>query len=210
LFFLAASSAGASSSASDATLGRFFERNVTRSRDRLRRKAQKAGARPLRVHDARHTLASLTLAAGKRVRWVTSQLGHANPELTLRVYAHALREEETDLSFLDFGGSGDSGGAKRHPGGTAARRGSERPKPPARVREGALDVWSTRPDSNWHSLRTPDMLRMSRALIRSARSSLADRPQVDNYVANVRLVVSGLGGSAERVDCLKQNSPASR
>ena len=38
--------------------------------------------------------------------------GHTNPELTLCVYAHALREEETDLSFLDF----DS--TKRHPRGT--------------------------------------------------------------------------------------------
>ena len=46
------------------------------------------------------------------MRWVASQLGHANPELTLRVYAHALREEETDLSFLDFGGT------RRHPRGT--------------------------------------------------------------------------------------------
>ncbi len=32
--------------------------------------------------------------------------------LTLRVYAHAMREEETDLSFLDFGGT------RRHPRGT--------------------------------------------------------------------------------------------
>jgi len=31
-------------------------------------------------------------------------LGHADPALTLRVYAHALREEETDLSFADFDG----------------------------------------------------------------------------------------------------------
>ena len=36
----------------------------------------------------------------------------ANPALTLRVYAHALREEEQDLSFRDFGGT------KRHPRGT--------------------------------------------------------------------------------------------
>ncbi len=43
---------------------------------------------------------------------MASQLGHANPELTLRVYAHALREEEEDLSFLDFGDT------RRHPGGT--------------------------------------------------------------------------------------------
>ena len=35
---------------------------------------------------------------------MADQLGHADPALTLRVYAHALREEETDLSFADFGG----------------------------------------------------------------------------------------------------------
>ena len=56
---------------------------------------------------------------GKSVRWVASQLGHANPELTLRVYAHALSEEEQDLSFLDFGDT------KRHPDGTSRVRDEE-------------------------------------------------------------------------------------
>ena len=56
-------------------------------------------------HDARHAFASLALAAGKSLRWVAQQLDHANPELTLRVYAHALREEETELSFRNFGGT---------------------------------------------------------------------------------------------------------
>ena len=79
---------------------------------------------PLRLHDARHTFASLALASGKRVRWVASQLGHANPELTLRVYAHALREEEADLSFLDFGGT------KRHPRGPNLRAAAATRKPP--------------------------------------------------------------------------------
>jgi hypothetical protein len=60
-----------------------------------------------------HAFASLALHAGRSIRWVADQLGHANPELTLRVYAHALREEETDLGFLDFGGT------KRHPRGTS-------------------------------------------------------------------------------------------
>jgi hypothetical protein len=63
------------------------------------------------------------LASGKSVRWVASQLGHANPELTLRVYAHALREEETDLSFLDFGGT------KRHPRGTQRKAVASTRKP---------------------------------------------------------------------------------
>ena len=94
------------------TGGPLGERNVNRTWQRLRRKAQKEGIRPLRLHHARHTFASLALASGKSLRWVATQLGHANPELTLRVYAHALRDEETDLSFLDFGGT------KRHPRGT--------------------------------------------------------------------------------------------
>jgi hypothetical protein len=36
---------------------------------------------------------------------VADQLGHADPALTLRVYAHAMREEENDLSFAEFGSS---------------------------------------------------------------------------------------------------------
>ena len=31
---------------------------------------------------------------------MSSRLGHASPEITVRVYAHAMKEEETDLSFL--------------------------------------------------------------------------------------------------------------
>ena len=114
------------------TGGTLDARNVTREWHRVRRAAQKQGVRPLRLHDARHTYASLALASGKSVRWVASQLGHANPELTLRVYAHALREEETDLSFLDFGGT------KRHPRGTKDPRTPQRTKPPrATARRGS-------------------------------------------------------------------------
>jgi len=105
------------------TGGLLDERNVTRSCGRLRRKAPILGVRPLRLHDCRHTFASLALASGKSVRWVASQLGHANAELTLRVYAHALREEETDLSFLDLGDS------KRHPRGTNPKRAIATKKP---------------------------------------------------------------------------------
>ncbi len=90
--------------------------------------------RPLRLHDARHTFASLALASGKSVRWVASQLGHANPELTLRVYAHALREEETDLSFLDFGGT------KRHPRGTELEAATNTRKPPRVTHRGRYEI----------------------------------------------------------------------
>ena len=37
------------------------------------------------------------------MRWVADQLGHSSPTLTLKTYAHAMREEEADLSFAEFG-----------------------------------------------------------------------------------------------------------
>ena len=36
---------------------------------------------------------------------MADQLGHSDPAFTLRVYAHAMRDEESDLSFAEFGGS---------------------------------------------------------------------------------------------------------
>ena len=78
--------------------------NVSRVWNRVRRRAQALGVRPLRMHDARHTWATLALDAGKNLRWLSDQIGHADPAFTLRTYAHALREDETDLSFADFDG----------------------------------------------------------------------------------------------------------
>jgi len=96
------------------TGGPLDARNVVRSWHRVRRLAKAKGVRSFKLHVARHTYASLALAAGKSVRWVAGQLGHADPQLTLRTYAHAMREEEADLSFADFA----AGGTKRHPRGT--------------------------------------------------------------------------------------------
>jgi len=79
------------------------ERNVVRSWERLRRRAQKLGVRPLRLHAARHTFATLALQAGQSVRWVADQLGRADPALTVRVYAHSLPTDGGDLAFADFG-----------------------------------------------------------------------------------------------------------
>jgi integrase len=43
-----------------------------------------------RLHDLRHWSATMSIAAGHDVRTVANRLGHANPAMTLRVYAHAV------------------------------------------------------------------------------------------------------------------------
>ena len=45
-----------------------------------------------RVHDLRHTAASLLSAVPVHV--VAARLGHADPAITLRVYAHVIRSAE--------------------------------------------------------------------------------------------------------------------
>lgn len=82
------------------------ETNFARHWERVRRRGAAEGVRPLRFHAACHSWATWALRAGKSVRWVAQQLGHQDPAFTLRVYAHAMREEEKDLSFAEFGGSG--------------------------------------------------------------------------------------------------------
>ncbi|MCL4686911.1 site-specific integrase, partial [Myxococcota bacterium] len=113
------------------------ERNVTRSWDRLRRRAQKHGVRPLRLHAARHTFASLALAAGRSIRWVAEQLGHANPELTLRVYAHVIPVDDQDLAFVDF--SGGPGRPYTAPASATVPPNENAPGTTARRRSGFLE-----------------------------------------------------------------------
>ncbi|MDA2934714.1 site-specific integrase [Acidobacteria bacterium AH-259-D05] len=53
----------------------------------------KAGLSHIRFHELRHTFASLLLAKGAPITYVSRQLGHANPQITLRVYSHWIPEE---------------------------------------------------------------------------------------------------------------------
>jgi integrase len=49
-----------------------------------------AGVAPLRIHDLRHTCASLAIAAGADVKVLQRMLGHASAALTLDRYGHLL------------------------------------------------------------------------------------------------------------------------
>lgn len=80
-------------------------------RDRLRgdslthglpRRLEAAGLSRLTPHGLRHGTATLMVAAGVHMRVVAEQLGHANPAMTARVYAHVAPEDlTTAVSVLD-------------------------------------------------------------------------------------------------------------
>jgi integrase len=63
-------------------------RNASRALSRVTTKAHIIGVTP---HTFRHTYASLLIAQGNDPVFVADQLGHSNPAITLRVYAHLFR-----------------------------------------------------------------------------------------------------------------------
>ena len=59
----------------------------SRVRKAFKRALKRAKLPAYRLYDLRHTFASLLLAAGAPITYVSAQLGHANPATTLRYYA---------------------------------------------------------------------------------------------------------------------------
>ena len=54
----------------------------------------------MRLHDLRHVHATLLLKAGVPVHVVAARLGHADPAITLRVYAHVLRDQAVEVAQI--------------------------------------------------------------------------------------------------------------
>ena len=79
------------------------ERNVRTVFARLLAKAE---LRQIRIHDLRHTYATLLLQAGAPITYVSQQLGHRDASIPLRVYAHwlpdASRREADRLDALQL------------------------------------------------------------------------------------------------------------
>jgi integrase len=59
---------------------------------------QAAGVRDARLHDARHTAATLLLAQGVPARVVMEILGHSQISLTLGTYSHVVPELAQDAA----------------------------------------------------------------------------------------------------------------
>lgn len=73
-----------------------FYRNV------FRRACADAGIAPLRLHDLRHTYASMSLARGEDYKRLSEQMGHSSYVITLNVYAHLIPADDDAASVLDL------------------------------------------------------------------------------------------------------------
>ncbi len=73
----------------------------------FRQHVKAAGLLPIRLHDLRHTHATLALRAGVHPKVVSERLGHASVGITLDTYSHAIpaMEEEAaeKIAALVFG-----------------------------------------------------------------------------------------------------------
>ena len=65
--------------------------NVTRSFDAI---VKRAGLRRIRVHDLRHTHATMLLRSGVHPKVVSERLGHASIAITLDTYSHVLPDSQ--------------------------------------------------------------------------------------------------------------------
>ena len=69
---------------------------------RKQRYAEEAGVQPIRIHDFRHSHASLLANNGINIQEIARRLGHANVEITWNIYSHLYpREEERAIAVLN-------------------------------------------------------------------------------------------------------------
>lgn len=61
----------------------------------LRVAEKKAGLPNYTLHELRHTFASILIAQGELPTFVASQMGHADPGVTMKTYAHLFEKEES-------------------------------------------------------------------------------------------------------------------
>jgi len=85
--------------------------DVNNWRRRIYNKAlEKAKLRKIRIHDLRHTYATLRISKGDNIDDVSKQLGHFSTKFTLDVYNHWMpgkKKAEVDgLDDIEFQGQG--------------------------------------------------------------------------------------------------------
>lgn len=64
----------------------------------FRRTIQKATVPKIRLHDIRHTHATILLKLGEHVKIVSERLGHSNAAMTMNVYSHVTSDMQKDAA----------------------------------------------------------------------------------------------------------------
>jgi integrase len=82
--------------------GRVFDsdRQVRTQAERAGKRWTDQGMERLTLHDARHTYASLMIAAGVNAKALSTFMGHANIGITLDLYGHMLPGSEAEAATL--------------------------------------------------------------------------------------------------------------
>ena len=135
--------------------------------DNLRRRVfyrllEQAGLRKIRLHDLRHTYASLLIQQGESLAYVQQQLGHSSVQVTVDVYGHLIPgANRAAVDRLDAQPT-------RNPAATSANRSRTR-----RAVSGCKN-WSRRADSNrgpadYESAQPPSSCVQGRPFLREFR-----------------------------------------
>src|SRR5215210_5452148 len=72
----------------------------TRVRERASKAWEAAQLEPITLHEARHTFASLMIAAGVNAKALSTYMGHANISITLDRYGHLMPGNEAEAAGL--------------------------------------------------------------------------------------------------------------
>lgn len=76
---------------------RLFQHSSEYVRHVLKRRAEKAGVKVIRVHDLRHSHASTLINLGANPVLVAERLGHESPSITMKTYAHLFPSSQADI-----------------------------------------------------------------------------------------------------------------
>lgn len=67
---------------------------------RFNRLVDQAGVRRIRLHDVRHTYATLLLDSGINTKIVSDRIGHADMSATVQIYGHRSTGQDRDAANL--------------------------------------------------------------------------------------------------------------
>lgn len=78
----------------------FISQNKLNLVNTLKKDADKAGVKRIRVHDLRHSHASLLINNNVNIKAVSDRLGHEDIQTTLNIYAHLYEHQQSNIVEL--------------------------------------------------------------------------------------------------------------